>query len=132
MTKPPAVYLAGLLRRLGDRISTEDWVWLSIQSGQLLFYPPNVSGWNDDRWLDTSTFQARWNMAGRVLKKHTLHPDHTRRGTVPADPAKLVDSAMSFWGVPLTQATRDSLVGYARKVMGAAIADDGRRRRSRR
>ena len=128
MTKPPAVYLAGLLRRLGDRISTEDWVWLSIQAGQLLFYPPNVSGWNDDRWLDTSTFQARWNMAGRVLKKHTLHPDHTRRGTVPADPAKLVDSAVSFWGVPLTQATRDSLVGYARKVMGAAIADDGRQK----
>jgi uncharacterized protein (DUF1800 family) len=52
MVKPPAVYLAGMLRTLGDRISTEDWVWLSIQAGQLLFYPPNVSGWNDDRWLD--------------------------------------------------------------------------------
>jgi hypothetical protein len=39
---------------------------------------------------------------------------------------KLVDSAVSFWGVPLTPATRDSLVVYARKVMGAAIADDGR------
>ena len=65
-------------------------------------------------------------MAGRVLKKHTLSPDHTRRGTVPADPGKLVDSAISFWGAPVTPATRDSLLAYARKVMGAAVADDGR------
>ena len=74
MVKPPAVYLAGMLRTLGDRISTEDWVWLSIQAGQLLFYPPNVSGWNDDRWLDTSTFHARWNMAERVLREARLSP----------------------------------------------------------
>ena len=88
MVKPPAVYLAGMLRMLGDRISTEDWVWLSIQAGQLLFYPPNVSGWNDDRWLDTSTFHARWNMAERVLQKHAYHPDHTKRGEVPSDPGE--------------------------------------------
>ena len=35
MVKPPAVYLAGMRRILGDRISTEDYVWLSIQAGQL-------------------------------------------------------------------------------------------------
>ena len=80
MVKPPAVYLAGMLRILGDRISTEDYVWLSIQAGQLLFYPPNVSGWNDDRWLDTSTFHARWSIAERVLRKHAYNPDHTRAG----------------------------------------------------
>ena len=100
MVKPPAVYLAGMLRTLGDRISTEDWVWLSIQAGQLLFYPPNVSGWNDDRWLDTSTFHARWHMARRVLKKHAYHPEHTRRGELPADPAKLVDRAVVVLGDP--------------------------------
>ena len=60
MTKSPVVYTAGLLRTRGDRIETEDWIWLDAMAGQQLFYPPNVSGWNDDRWLDTSTFRARW------------------------------------------------------------------------
>ena len=84
MVKPPAVYLAGMLRTLGDRIATEDYIWLSILAGQLLFYPPNVSGWNDDRWLDTSTFRARWLLARRVLQKHSYNPEHTqaRRGPV--------------------------------------------------
>jgi len=127
MTKSPVVYLAGMLRTLGDRISTGDWVWLSILAGQLLFYPPNVSGWNDDRWLDTSTFRARWEIAERVLRKHTLSPDHTRRGAVPSEPEKLVERAIEFWGGPaITDATRGALLAYARKVMGAAIADDGR------
>ena len=84
MVKPPVVYLAGMLRILGDRISTEDWIWLSIQAGQLLFYPPNVSGWNDDRWLDTSTFHARWQIAASACcEKHAFSPDHTSRGPVP-------------------------------------------------
>jgi uncharacterized protein (DUF1800 family) len=129
MVKPPTVYLAGMLRTLGDRISTEDWVWLSIQAGQLLFYPPNVSGWNDDRWLDTSTFHARWDMADRVLRKHSFQPDHTKRGHVPADPAKLVNQAISFWGVQVSDTTRRALLTYAQKAMGAAVADDDRQRK---
>jgi len=95
----------------------------------LLFYPPNVSGWNDDRWLDTSTFHARWDMAERVLKKHAYHPDHTKRGQVPTDPAKLVDRAVSFWGIQISDSTRRALLTYAQKAMGAAIADDDRQRK---
>jgi hypothetical protein len=128
MVKPPVVYLAGMLRSLGDRIATEDWVWLSIQAGQLLFYPPNVSGWNDNRWLDTSTFQARWRMAERVLRRHAYNPDHTKRGALPSDPVKLVNRAVSFWGVPISDATRRSLLAYAQKAMGAAVADEDRQR----
>lgn len=127
MVKPPAVYLAGMLRALGDRVATEDYVWLSSMAGQLLFYPPNVSGWNDERWLDTSTFRARWLMARRVLQRHTLSPERTRRGAVPTDPEKLVQRAIEFWGSPeLTDATRGTLVGFARKAIGAAVEDDHR------
>jgi len=127
--KPPTVYLAGMLRALGDRIVTEDYIWLSALAGQLLFYPPNVSGWNDDRWLDTSTFRARWELAGRVLKKHTLSPDHTKRGTVPSDPEGLVNRALAFWGSPpISDSTRKSLVAFAEKAMGAAVADDNRQK----
>ncbi len=127
--KPPVVYLAGMLRSLGDRIVTEDYIWLSALAGQLLFYPPNVGGWNDDRWLDTSTFRARWELAGRVLKKHTLSPDHTKRGTVPSDPEGLVDRALAFWGSPpVSDTTRKSLLAFAEKAMGAAVADDNRQK----
>ena len=35
------------------------------QAGQQLFYPPDVGGWDDTRWLDTATFRARWFIAAR-------------------------------------------------------------------
>jgi uncharacterized protein (DUF1800 family) len=67
LVKPPAVYNAGLLRATGQTITSEAWVWLGDMSGQQLFYPPNVSGWNDRAWLDTSTLYGRWLLANQVL-----------------------------------------------------------------
>jgi len=129
MAKPPVVYTAGLLRSLGDRIATEDWVWLDIMAGQLLFYPPNVSGWNDGRWLDTSTFRARWQLAGRALRKHAVHPERTKGVDVPRDPEKLVNRALEFWGSPpISDETRAALLAFAGKVMAAAVADDYRQK----
>ena len=60
MMKPPIVHTAGLLRRLGMGITTTDWAWIGDLCGQQLFYPPNVAGWDDTRWLDTATFRGRW------------------------------------------------------------------------
>ncbi len=37
MVKPPAVYVAGLLRGLDRGVDTTDWVWLSEGAGQRLF-----------------------------------------------------------------------------------------------
>ncbi|MEA2219590.1 MAG: hypothetical protein QOJ35_2216 [Solirubrobacteraceae bacterium] len=67
LVKPPAVYNAGLLRATGQTITSDAWVWLGSLSGQQLFYPPNVSGWNDRAWLDTSRLYGRWYMANQVL-----------------------------------------------------------------
>jgi hypothetical protein len=130
MTKSPVVYTAGLLRTRGDRIETEDWIWLDAMAGQQLFYPPNVSGWNDDRWLDTSTFRARWLIARRALQKHSFSPDHASPGErPPADPQKLVDRALGWWGALKVSAhTRASLLAYAEKTMAAAIADENRQK----
>jgi hypothetical protein len=68
MVKPPAVYNAGLLRATGQTITSEAWVWLGDMSGQMLFYPPNVSGWNDRAWLDTSSLYGRWYLANEALQ----------------------------------------------------------------
>ncbi len=58
MVKPPVVFLAGMLRHLRRPIDTGAWTWLADGMGQRLFRPPNVAGWDDDRWLDTSTWRA--------------------------------------------------------------------------
>jgi uncharacterized protein (DUF1800 family) len=63
LVKPPAVYAAGLLRATGQTIATDAWWWLCAAAGQQLFYPPNVSGWNDRAWLDTSRLYGRWYIA---------------------------------------------------------------------
>jgi hypothetical protein len=74
LVKPPAVYTAGLLRATGQTITTDDWVWLGDMAGQRLFYPPNVSGWNDRAWLDTSRLYGRWYTATTALYDDTKLP----------------------------------------------------------
>ena len=83
MVKPPVVYTAGLLRALGRGIDTDAWSWLTPMTGQTLFEPPNVAGWDDDRWLDTGTWRARWMVANYALEGHTLDP----KGKHPASTA---------------------------------------------
>lgn len=70
MVKPPVVFNASLLRSLKDSIRTDAWSWLGDGAGQQLFLPPNVAGWDDERWLDTSTVRARWLMVTYALDSH--------------------------------------------------------------
>jgi uncharacterized protein (DUF1800 family) len=117
MVKPPVVYLAGMLRARKRGIDTEAWTWLTNQAGQQLFYPPNVAGWQDDRWLDTASFLARWNLAGRVLRPVVLETSDK----APLDPNKLIDRALDFWGRPeLSPPTRRALKSFATHSVGDA------------
>ena len=114
--KPPVVYTAGLLRARGRGIDTTAWTWLDSMAGQQLFYPPNVAGWDDTRWLDTATFRGRWFVAMTAL---TGAPD----GDAPHDPAALVARAVAFWGSPsLTKETHGVLVDFARKQLAHSRA----------
>ena len=118
MVKPPIVYTAGLLRASGHGIDTESWTWLCANAGQQLFYPPNVSGWNDDRWLDTATYLARWDIAGRVARNGQLDPNKVQ---APFDADKLLDRALAFWGNPqLSPGTRRVLRNYTKRALGTA------------
>src|SRR5687768_394142 len=118
MVKPPIVYTAGLLRASGRGIDTEAWTWLCANAGQQLFFPPNVSGWNDERWLDTATYLARWNIAGRVTRPATLDPSKVQ---APLDADKLLERALQFWGdPPLSAGTRRVLRGYTDRALATA------------
>ena len=120
LVKSPAVYTAGLLRRLGRGIDTTSWSWLGAMAGQQLFYPPNVAGWDDSRWLDTATWRGRWWIAGNVLHPYSLDPGTASQ---PYDAAALVDGALTFWNAPvLTDGTHAALSAFAQ----AALADAGK------
>jgi uncharacterized protein (DUF1800 family) len=122
MVKPPVVHLAGLLRRIGGGVTSTDWSWIGSLSGQQLFYPPNVAGWDDARWLDTATYRGRWIGVQRILQDRKLDPS---KATATPDAQTVLGKALAFWNDPaLTDATRAALLQFAQ----VALADAGKQR----
>jgi uncharacterized protein DUF1800 len=116
--KSPVVYSAGLLRATGRGIDSTQWFRLSGLAGQRLFFPPNVAGWDETRWLDTATFRGRWNLASFALKPAALDP----KGAESPDSAKvLLARARAFLGhPPLTAQTRRALLDFANRTLAGA------------
>jgi hypothetical protein len=114
MTKPPVVQLAGMLRALGRSITGEEWVWLAESAGQRLYHPPDVSGWDDKRWLDSNTIRARWDLVNSVVVGHTVDPSST---AYPAEtPEQAVATACRYWLAPrLESETVEWLRAFARQ-----------------
>jgi hypothetical protein len=118
MVKPPVVQAAGMLRAVGRGIDTSAWAWICASAGQLLFEPPNVSGWDDTRWLDTATFRGRWLMGQYICNPARLDPSND---SAPADPAELVRQAVAFWANPaISDTARGALERYAADVLATA------------
>jgi uncharacterized protein (DUF1800 family) len=126
LVKSPAVYTAGLLRRIGRPIDTTSWAWIGSMAGQQLFYPPNVAGWDDTRWLDTATWRGRWWTAQNVLRPYALDPG---KASQPYDAVKLLDSALAFWHRPaLTDTTHAALLGFAKTALADAAKESWKRK----
>ena len=119
MTKPPVVHTAGLLRALDRPIDTDVWASLDGSAGQRLFYPPNVAGWDDDRWLDTQSYRGRWAIVANVLKPFALNAAKAPQQSNTAD--AILARALDFWNQPLlSDATRAVLLGFATRALGDA------------
>ena len=113
MMKPPIVHVAGLLRRIGAGITTTDWAWIGQVSGQQLFYPPNVAGWDDTRWLDTATYRGRWMGVQLILQDRKLDPPKAKN-VKPSTASQVLDRALAFWQQPsLSAGTRYQLLRFA-------------------
>ena len=126
MVKSPALYNAGLLRRLGRGIDTTAHAWLGAMAGQRLFSPPNVAGWDDTRWLDTATWRGRWWIATYVLKPYALDPG---KAVQPFDAHALLDGALTFWNKPeLGNATHGALLAFAQNALGDAAGTAWKRK----
>jgi hypothetical protein len=126
LVTPPVVYNAGLLRAIGRCIDTTAWAWLSSGAGQQLFYPPNVSGWDFTRWLDTSTAKARWEIASYVTAKTYPNP-WPKEGEPEYDPteepAAALARALAYWAdPPLTAESRQCIASFAESCLPGELA----------
>jgi uncharacterized protein (DUF1800 family) len=116
MVKQPVVYTAGLLRVLGRPVDGNAWTQLALQSGQRLFYPPDVAGWDYTRWLDTATFRARWFIAAKALAPFAASASEGK-------PAVLLDRGAHLLGSPaLSRKTTHALLGFAGGALRASAA----------
>ena len=122
MVKPPIVFIAGMLRARSKSINTEAWSWISDMAGQCPFQPPNVSGWNEERWLDTSSYRGRWIAASYITGDDEVDPE----GNYSDDetPAEAVEKALKYWAnPPIDPATQAGLVAFGGAVEDAIVAD---------
>ena len=123
MVKPPVVFLASLMRATGTFIHDEQWTWLSQMAGQMLFYPPNVSGWDDNRWLDTNTLRGRWLCVTGLLDDHHVQVwDDSYDATEDPDPA--LDKALALYDYPpLRKEQQNELARFSRNAFPAVLSD---------
>jgi uncharacterized protein (DUF1800 family) len=123
---PPVVYNAGLLRSISRPIDTTAWAWLSANAGQQLFYPPNVSGWDFTRWLDTSTAKARWELASYVTSKTFPNPWPAKgqpEYSATEDPATAVSNAFAYWANPqLSAESKQCIASFAQSCLKEPLA----------
>lgn len=124
LVKPPVVFTAGLLRARGLGVNTDRWLGLLQNQGQVLGFPPSVSGWNDQAWLNTSTFSARWEAVREIYAPTALSSAaYTSRTT--ETPSEAVASALDFWGNPsISPAHRKLLEEIAGQTWGGAVPGD--------
>jgi uncharacterized protein (DUF1800 family) len=123
MVKPPVVFLAGMLRALGRGIDTDDWVWLCGLMGQQLFRPPNVSGWDDTRWLDTSRMRARWITITYTLEQ-SYHDPWNGAGYDPNEaPEPALDKALATWDYPpMRYEQQNELLHFSQNAFPVSLA----------
>jgi hypothetical protein len=123
MVIPPAVYCAGLLRSQRRTVQTSDWAWIGEQTGQRLFEPPNVSGWDYGHWLDTSRWSARFTAVNYALQGTTIDPNE-KSYPVRETPAQALASALGCWDDPaLSAGALKALRAFSRDAQRLIKAD---------
>ncbi len=103
MVKPPIVFIAGLLRCRDRGVDKDGWSWISEMAGQRPFRPPNVGGWDEDRWLDTSSYRGRWSAVTYITRDDQIKVDDSYSKT--ETPSEAVDKALRYWGEPIVDPT---------------------------
>jgi uncharacterized protein (DUF1800 family) len=129
MVKPPVVFLAGLYRRLQRTVDREELIWQSDDAGQRLFYPPDVAGWDDTRWLDTMTVKGRWELVRRSYEGRHISGTAITSYSVDETPEQALAAARAFWGDPdITPETLSILAAFAASSVPGNLTGTNRNR----
>ncbi len=129
MVKPPVVFLAGLYRRLQRTVEREDLIWQSDDAGQRLFYPPDVAGWDDTRWLDTMTVKGRWELVRRAYEGRHITGAALNAYSADETPEQALAAARAFWGNPdITPETLSILASFAASSVPGNLTGTNRNR----
>jgi hypothetical protein len=123
MVKPPVVHLASLLRAMGRYVDDDSWSWLCEEAGQQLFWPPNVAGWDDNRWLDTSRTRARWMIVTYALRSRFIDPWSGPAYDPNEQPEPALDKALAIWDYPPLRAEQQNeLLRFSRNAFPTSLA----------
>ena len=123
MVIPPVVFCAGLLRASGQTVQTNDWAWIGEETGQRLFEPPNVAGWDYTHWLDTARWSGRLTAVNYALAGTVINPSDKH---YPADETapQAVQRALRYWADPaLSPGTLKWLLAFSRRAGRLITAD---------
>lgn len=119
MVMPPVVWIASMLRARGMAVGDAGWAWRSSEAGQMLWAPPNVSGWNERGWLSTATMAFRWQQSNDVVWRDRASLDDEPRE--PESPEAAYQRALDWWGRPtLAPAHETELRALAGSVTAGA------------
>jgi hypothetical protein len=123
MVIPPVVYCAGLLRAQRRTVQTNDWAWIGQETGQRLFEPPNVAGWDYAHWLDTSRWSGRFTAVNYALMGTTINPD-SKRYPARESVSEAVARALAFWDDPdISSGTHRALISFSSEAHRLMTAD---------
>jgi hypothetical protein len=95
LVKSPVEFVVGAYRTLG--INKLDGTVLPIlrETGQMLFYPPNVAGWpGGANWITSATMIARQNFLKRIANSQTLEQS-TWLKSIPMHPTTVAKTLSS-------------------------------------
>jgi len=120
LVKGPIVFVASTLRMTGQFITEDAWAWLLDGMGQVPFYPPNVSGWDQGAaWLNTNSAHAYWQTTDYLIRNTVGDP-----GQESAKDA--VSRALAALSHPwLSSGARTKLEGYAQAFFDAHSSTSG-------
>jgi uncharacterized protein (DUF1800 family) len=119
---PPVVFTAGLLRALGETVTTDDWSWIGVDCGQRLFEPPNVAGWNYADWMDTARWSGRLTAISYALRNQVIDPSKTKY-SVSEDALAALATALDYWDNPQVSSTAHAnLLAFANRVQSSITA----------
>ena len=115
MVKPPVVFVVGVMRALGVKITDSTASDYLAATGEQPYFPPNVSGWEGGlSWLNTDTALGRFSFVSTLLGNMQI-PD------VPGEsPTAAYDRAYSAVGEPwLAPGTQSALQSFARTAQAS-------------